>query len=165
RITFERWARNAEGQRLQSKAVRPVPCRAKTIFCNSGFEAVESALKTAMLATGKAGVIAFAGAYHGTGYGALNLTHREHFRLPFLNQLREFGHFVPFPFDDSEPAAPTETTLALDQVESQIQKRFRRSKIGAILVEPVQVRGGINIPPPAFLPMLRRLCDEHKALL
>ena len=118
-----------------------------------------------MLATGKPGVIAFAGAYHGTGYGALNLTHREHFRLPFLRQLREFGHFVSFPFDDSGPASPTETTLALDQVESQIQKRFRRSKIGAILVEPVQVRGGINIPPPAFLPMLRRLCDEHHALL
>ena len=69
----------------------------KTIFCNSGFEAVEAALKTAMLATGKPGVIAFSGAYHGLGYGALNTTHREHFRGPFRRQLREFAHFVPFP--------------------------------------------------------------------
>ena len=69
----------------------------KTIFTNSGFEAVESALKTAMLATGKLGVIAFSGAYHGLGYGALNVTHRDFFRSPFHYQLREFGHFVPVP--------------------------------------------------------------------
>src|SRR6185295_11714911 len=42
---------------------------------------------------------------------------------------------------------------------------FRRKRIGAILVEPIQVRGGINIPPAEFLPMLRNLCDEHEALL
>jgi 4-aminobutyrate aminotransferase-like enzyme len=42
---------------------------------------------------------------------------------------------------------------------------FQRGWVGAILVEPVQARGGINVPPPEFLPMLRRLCDEHKALL
>src|SRR5208283_3508430 len=40
-----------------------------------------------------------------------------------------------------------------------------RERIGAVLVEPVQVRGGINLPPPGFLPLLRRLCDEHHALL
>ena len=55
----------------------------------------KSALKTAMLATGKHGVIAFDGAYHGLGYGALNATHRDFFRRPFQSQLREFGHFVP----------------------------------------------------------------------
>ena len=54
----------------------------KVIFGNSGFEAVESALKTAMLATGKHGIIAFTGGYHGLGYGALNATHREFFRGP-----------------------------------------------------------------------------------
>jgi 4-aminobutyrate aminotransferase-like enzyme len=42
---------------------------------------------------------------------------------------------------------------------------FRREKIGAILVEPIQARGGINLPPPEFLPLLRKLCDEHDALL
>src|SRR5947209_17584586 len=86
RLTFERW--NAG--------------RGKTVFCNSGFEAVEAALKTARLATGKAGIIAFAGAYHGVGYGALNATHREHFRSPFRRQLREFAQFVPFPRAESD---------------------------------------------------------------
>src|SRR5215470_20268071 len=80
RITFERWS----GATASASAHT-----GKTIFCNSGFEAVEAALKTAMLATGKPGIIAFQGAYHGLGYGALNATHREHFRSPFLKQLSE----------------------------------------------------------------------------
>jgi len=50
-------------------------------------------------------------------------------------------------------------------VERCIRSIFRREKIGAILVEPIQARGGINVPPPGFLPILRKLCDEHGALL
>lgn len=88
RMTFGRWAR----------AKFKVPAdRGKSIFCNSGFEAVEAALKTAMLATGRRGIVAFQGAYHGLGYGALNATHRPHFRGAFESQLGMFGRFVPFP--------------------------------------------------------------------
>ncbi|HEY3913688.1 MAG TPA: aminotransferase class III-fold pyridoxal phosphate-dependent enzyme, partial [Verrucomicrobiae bacterium] len=68
-LTFERWSRGVH--------------RGKTIFNNSGFEAVEAALKTAILATGRPRIIAFEGAYHGLGYGALNATHRAFFRDPF----------------------------------------------------------------------------------
>ena len=142
RITFERWGgknRNA----------------GKTIFCNSGFEAVEAALKTSLLATGRRGIIAFEGGYHGLGYGALNATHRQHFRGPFRKQLGGFGQFVSFPKGRGD----------LPVVERAIRSEFRRNKIGAILVEPVQARGGINVPPPEFLPRLRKLCDEHGALL
>ena len=149
RITFERWAKK------KRKAESGKRNTGKVIFSNSGFEAVESALKTAMLATKKTDVIAFAGAYHGLGYGALNATHREYFRSPFRSQLREFGRFVKFPTRANQLAA----------VEKEIRQIFRREKIGAILVEPVQARGGINIPPPKFLPLLRKLCDEHGALL
>ena len=85
RITFERWQRKSGVQSPKSKVAgrRARGATGKTIFCNSGFEAVEAALKTALLATGKSGVIAFEGAYHGLGYGALNATHRAHFRAPF----------------------------------------------------------------------------------
>jgi 4-aminobutyrate aminotransferase-like enzyme len=146
RLTFERWSRTTpHAPRLTGKV----------IFNNSGFEAVEAALKTALLATGKPGVIAFAGAYHGLGYGALNATHREHFRGPFRSQLRAFGNFLPFP----------KTEAALDRLAAAARKIFRHAKIGAILVEPIQARGGINIPPPGFLSLLRKLCDEHGALL
>src|SRR4029078_11522503 len=53
----------------------------------------------------------------------------------------------------------------LANVEKQIEQLFRKQPIGAILVEPIQARGGINIPPPEFLPLLRQLCDKHGALL
>src|SRR3569833_213999 len=46
-----------------------------------------------------------------------------------------------------------------------MHRKFQRGGVGAVLAEPIQARGGINIPPPGFLPLLRRLCDEHKALL
>ncbi len=149
-ITFERWMNPPEHKTKNSKFKT-----GKVIFSNSGFEAVESALKTAMLATKKNGVIAFTGAYHGLGYGALNVTHRDFFRSPFRSQLREFGHFVLFPKKTSDLAT----------VEFQIRNFFRRERIGALLVEPVQARGGCNVPPPEFLPLLRKLCNEHGALL
>ncbi len=146
RITFERWTEQAK---------KNAKTRGKTIFCNSGFEAVEAALKTAILATGKREVIAFTGSYHGLGYGTLNVTHRNFFRRPFHPQLREFGHFVPFPKSSQDLAA----------IESRIRHLLRSKKIGAILVEPIQARGGINVPPSEFLPLLRKLCDQSGALL
>jgi 4-aminobutyrate aminotransferase-like enzyme len=140
RITFERWHRGKTG---------------KAIFCNSGFEAVEAALKTAMLGTKKPGVIAFEGAYHGLGYGVLNATHRKHFTEFFQKQLGGFGHFVPFPTDHDD----------VPKVEAQIRSLFKREEIGAVLVEPVQARAGINVPPKQFLAMLRQVCDESCGLL
>ncbi len=139
KLTFERWKRG----------------RGKTIFCNSGFEAVEAALKTALLATGKKGVIAFEGAYHGLGYGALTATHREHFRNPFKKQLSKFGHFAPFPI----------TAKELAETETQLKAFFKKHPSGAMLVEPIQGRAGLRVPPAKFLRMLRSLCDQHDALL
>lgn len=150
RLTFERW-KPKPGQRTRS---------AKTIFCNSGFEAVEAALKTALLATGKKGVIAFEGAYHGLGYGALNATHREHFRSPFRSQIREFGEFVPFP-----ASTRGKTGAVLAEVKTRVRAILKQGNTGAVLVEPIQTRGGVNIPPRGFLPLLRRLCDDSGAVL
>ncbi|MDX1950546.1 MAG: aspartate aminotransferase family protein [Verrucomicrobiota bacterium] len=144
RITFEKWSRTG---RKAGKG--------KTIFCNSGFEAVEAALKTAQFATGKPGVIAFKSAYHGLGYGALVATDRPHFKKPFTRQLAHFVQSVEFPL--SEPA--------LAQTLKAIQQILEEGKTGAVLVEPIQARGGINVPPEHFLRNLRRLCDQHSALL
>jgi 4-aminobutyrate aminotransferase-like enzyme len=139
RITFERW-RAGQG---------------RTIFCNSGFEAVEAALKTALLATGKRKVIAFEGAYHGLGYGALNATHREMFREPFASQLGQFGGFAPFPTDEAQ----------FSETEERVGKALERGDVGAVLVEPIQGRGGMRVPVPELLPMLRKRCDAAGALL
>jgi 4-aminobutyrate aminotransferase-like enzyme len=187
RITFERWT--SPKFNTQDSKVKAPSITGKTIFCNSGFETVEAALKTALLVTGKSGVVAFTGAYHGLGYGALNATHREFFRSPFKRQLGGFAYFAPFParpnrregkaHSDFRPRAsrrglsngsvrPDEAgwfDKELDELEGALRNLLTSHQIGAILVEPVQTRGGINIPPIEFLPLLRRLCDEYGALL
>lgn len=175
-VTFGLWAVAADVRRRSRSAngnVRLVPSAAtgKTIFCNSGFEAVEAALKTAFLATGRSRVVAFEGGYHGLGYGALNTTHRSHFRDPFRRQLREFADFVPFPgcgscdcFGDRD-CRLSETCPNLTKIEAALVKLLKRGDVGAVLVEPMQARGGIRIPPPEFLQVLRRRCDEFGALL
>lgn len=141
RITFERWSSGKFA--------------GKTIFANSGFESVETAFKTAIRATGKRRILAFAGGYHGLGYGALNAIHRGYFRDPFRSQLKEFGTFVPFP----------KTPGDLAKIKARIEKFLRTGQFGAILAEPIQARGGVNVPPDGFLPLLRELCDQHGALL
>ena len=119
RITFERWPEKSEVRSPKSEVIgrRALATTGKTIFCSSGFEAVEAALKTALLATGKPGVIAFEGAYHGLGYGTLNVTQRTHFRAPFLSQLREFGRFVLFP-----KAGGSHPDPAVHTIESRIRR-------------------------------------------
>ncbi|MGE3313029.1 MAG: aspartate aminotransferase family protein [Limisphaerales bacterium] len=149
RRTFERWSGRP-----------PASTHGKVLFTNSGFEAVEAALKTARLATGKPGIVAFENAYHGLGYGALNATHRSHFRGPFLDQLRDFGRFAPFP-----ARSRGRDRQSLDSLESSLRQLLRRHPIGAVLAEPIQARAGIVIPPDGFLPLLRGVCDEHGALL
>jgi acetylornithine/succinyldiaminopimelate/putrescine aminotransferase len=70
-------------------------------------------------------------------------------------QLGGFGFFLPFPRESAQ----------LDLIETSLRQLMQEQQIGAVLVEPVQTRGGINIPPMEFLPLLRRLCDETEALL
>jgi 4-aminobutyrate aminotransferase-like enzyme len=140
RLTFERWNPRVTG---------------KTLFCNSGFEAVEAALKTAMLATGRPGVLAFESGYHGLGYGALTVTPQDRFRRPFAPQLRPFARFAPYP----------ESAAALEPALAAVGRLLDAHNIGAVLVEPVQGRGGIRVPPGGLLVGLRRACDSHGALL
>lgn len=136
----------------------------QSIFSSTGFEAVETAMKTAVMHTKKTGIIAFTGAYHGLGYGALHVTHREDFRKPFLKQLSKFALFAPFPDPGVYEEKATEVSL---KAVHKLIKQARRSAhpIGAILIEPIQGRGGIIVPPSDFLKKLRLLCDEAKILL
>jgi 4-aminobutyrate aminotransferase-like enzyme len=135
-----------------------------SIFSSTGFEAVESALKTAVMHTKKTGVIAFEGAYHGLGYGTLSVTHRSDFRKPFEKQVAKFGHFAPYP--DIRVHGNKAVEHSMKAVKS-LYKKTRRSPhpVGAVLVEPIQGRGGVMVPPPNFMKELRAFCDETKTLL
>jgi 4-aminobutyrate aminotransferase-like enzyme len=134
-----------------------------SILSSSGAEAVESALKTARLATEKPGVIAFRGAYHGLTYGTLGITDRTEFSAPFRDQIPLTAVHLPFP---DKLRGPTEEQ-ALEALQSFLKKdgRAPAGPIGAILVEPVQGRGGIRIPLPIFLKELRGIAKRYGILL
>lgn len=141
----------------------------RSVLANSGGEAVEAALKTAAIATGKPRVLAFHGGYHGLTYGALAVSSREDFRGPFGAQLARTAAFAPYPYALRSPLTrdPEElgaTTLRLAEHLLDTPGTAHEG-IGAILVEPIQGRGGDVVPPDGFLPGLRRICDERGLLL
>ncbi len=139
------------------------------VLANSGAEAVEAALKTAAIATGKPRVLAFHGGYHGLTYGALAVSGREHFRSPFAAQLPNTAVFAPFPYAYRSPFGDDPEEVAagcLRYAEYLLDTPGTASEgIGAVLVEPVQGRGGDVIPHASFLPGLRRICDKRGLLL
>jgi 4-aminobutyrate aminotransferase-like enzyme len=139
----------------------------RSILANSGAEAIEAALKTVVLATGRPKVLAFEGSYHGLTLGALAVSGRGDFRAPFARLLAELAVFAPFPGRfEATGEGPATAAAALARVESVLDEADRaRTELGAILVEPVQGRGGDIVPPPDWLPGLRRICDERGLLL
>jgi len=136
----------------------------RVIFANSGAEAVEAALKTAAMHTKRPGVIAFAGAYHGLTYGALDTTWRPDFRKHFNKQLGGFTTHIPFgslPLVGRAGSARRDGHGRLGQPSPPHAIDY----YGAVLVEPIQGRGGIVVPPDDFLPKLRKFCDAHGLVL
>lgn len=134
---------------LYPRGVEPSPPAVRTVLSSSGSDAVETALKTALMATGRGGVLAFEGAYHGLSLGALDCTWREDFRTPFEARLPNATRFCPY--DDLE---------AVRRIAAESNQ-----EIGAVLVEPVQGRGGERVPTPGFLRGLREICDDAGWLL
>ncbi|MDG2049072.1 MAG: aminotransferase class III-fold pyridoxal phosphate-dependent enzyme [Myxococcota bacterium] len=143
----------AKVELLEALASRyPGGVAAKTVLGCSGADAVEAALKTALMATGRAGVVAFEGGYHGLSLGALDTTARTDFRQPFGDRLAHATGFAPY--GDIEGV-----------VETARELQERGHPVGAVLVEPVQGRGGERVPPKGFLQDLRQACDRAGWLL
>ena len=135
-------------------ALYPEP-RARVLLGTSGADAITAALKTAVLATGKSGVVAFEGAYHGLSYAPLAACGlAPGFREPFAAQLGDHVSFAPYPESDA----------SLEPAMTVVREALARGA-GAVLVEPVLGRGGCVVPPASFLTLLRRACDDAGALL
>lgn len=145
----------------------PLPS-ARVVLACGGAEAVEIALKTAALHTGRPGALAFVGAYHGLTYGALSLTDGARFRAPFEAQLNPHVVRAPYP-DPYRP--PEELRGAADLTTAALEAAARRldstggERVGAVVVEPMLGRGGEVVPPPGFLSGLASLCRERGLLL
>jgi 4-aminobutyrate aminotransferase len=139
----------------------------RVIFSSSGAEAIESAIKTAAVASGKPGILCFTGAYHGLTYGALEVTDRSIFRAPFVRQLGGFSTRVPYAYCHRCPIGlhyPGCSIECLRLVEHALDGPDG-ADIGAIIVEPIQARGGDVVPPDEWLRGLRGLCDRRGLLL
>jgi len=121
-----------------------------SFFTNSGTESVEACLKMSMLATGRKHFIGTIGAFHGKTLGALGGTSKAVFREPFL-PLLNWSHV---PFGDIDALATL--VRACD---------FSGNKVAAIVLEPIQGEGGINVAPPGYLKAARELCDQYGACL
>lgn len=139
--------------------IAPWP-EARAVLASAGSESVEIALKTAELHTNRSGTLAFRYGYHGLTLGALATTHREDFRAPFRRRLYEGVTFAPF------PVRPEEVSTCLASCEQAFEDGARAgTPIGAVLVEPVQGRGGVRIPPPEFFPQLSALARRQGAVV
>ncbi len=117
----------------------------RAFFCNSGAEAVEAAMKLARVTTGKTDFIAAERSFHGRTMGSLSVTYKEMYRAPFKPLVQE-EIFVPYDNASAMAEAITENTAA-------------------IIIEPIQGEGGINVPSEGYLQEVRRICDDHGILL
>ena len=136
-------------------------------FGNSGAEAVEAALKLARRVTGRPGIIAFRGAFHGRTFGAASVTSSSiNYRLGY-EPLLPSVYLTPFPnvyryFGDDEEAA---AAGAMGALRTLLGHEIPPASVAAIIIEPIQGEGGFNPAPASFLRELRALCDEHGILL
>jgi putrescine aminotransferase len=121
-----------------------------SFFSNSGTESVEGCLKMAMLTTGRRRLVGTTGAFHGKTLGALGGTSKAMFRAPFLPLL----DWVHVPFGDVEALS-----MMLESSE------FAGDEVAAVVIEPIQGEGGINVAPPGYLAAARALCDRFGAML
>jgi 4-aminobutyrate aminotransferase len=156
-IPYENYLLLAE--RLNQRV--PVAGPAKTTFFSSGAEAVENAVKIARAATGRPGVIAFTGAFHGRTMMTMGLTGKV---VPYKTG---FGPFPGSVFHARYPNALHGHSIddAMESLESLFRCDISPQQVAAIIFEPIQGEGGFNIAPAEFVSKLRALCDQHGILL
>ena len=116
-----------------------------SFFCNSGTEAVEGAIKLARLYTGKTEIISTTNSYHGVSMGALSATGRDVFRKPFEPLLNGFKH--------------------IEYGDIEALKDAIHEDTAAVILEPIQGEGGINVPENGYLTAVRELTEERGILM
>src|ERR1700730_7638300 len=137
----------------------------KALMLNSGAEAVENAIKVVRQATGRPAVISFHNAFHGRTLMSMTLTGKV---APYKQNFGPYApevYQVPYPYEYRRPAGMAAESLGGACVEA-VRQLFKTTvgadRVAGILVEPVQGEGGFVVPPPDFLPALRKLCTEYQ---
>ena len=149
----------ALAERLNRLAPGPTP--KKSIFVTTGAEAVENCIKIARAHTGRAGVIAFGGGFHGRTFMAMALTGKvAPYKAGFGPFPAEVFH-APYPI----PYHGVSVEQSLAALEHVFKYDIEPARVAAIVIEPVMGEGGFYAAPPEFLRALRKLCDEHGIVL
>lgn len=152
---------SAVGLAERINGLAPIEGPAKTAFFTTGAEAVENAVKIARAFTGRPGVIAFSGGFHGRTLMGMALTGKV---VPYKTGFGPFPsdvYHLPFP-SDLHGVSVEDSLKALGQLfKADVEPR----RVAAIIIEPVQGEGGFSAAPPALMEGLRELCDEHGILL
>ena len=130
----------------------------RAVLGTSGSEAVEIALKTGRLASGRPGVIAFSGGYHGLTVGALSVTARDTFRRPVAERLFPGVVHLPFPKAGHSPEL-------LDRLDRVLEAGTPSGPVGSIIIEPIQARGGVRAVPSWFAEALMERARRHRLVL
>lgn len=142
-------------------AATPGDFAKKTMLVTTGAEAVENAVKMARAYTGRSGVIAFSGAFHGRTLMGMALCGKV---TPYK---KAFGAMPPevlhAPFPNAFHGVSVQDSLNV--LENMLRSSIDPERVAAIIIEPVQGEGGFNIAPPEFLRALREICDQHGILL
>ncbi len=139
--------------RLLERLAEIVPAGlTKTFLASTGSEAVEAALKTAMLFTGKSRFAAYRGGYHGLSFGALGVSGLERFRAPFAAALPAAPLLLEYPHDGC--------VSARDAVRETKERLRECSDVAALVIEPIQGRAGCIVAPDGYLAGVRDACDE-----
>lgn len=113
-----------------------------SFFCNSGTEAVEGAIKTARIASGKQRVLYCSNSFHGKTMGSLSVTGRNKYQDPF------------------KPMVPGNEKVPYGDLEI-LEDKFKNGGFAAFIIEPIQGEGGINLPPENYFKGVRELCDKY----
>jgi len=142
-------------------ALAPGNFAKKTLLLSTGAEAVENAIKIARSFTGRAGIIAFTGGYHGRTVMTLGLTGKV---APYKTG---FGPFPGEVFHARFPNAVHGISVAdaLESVETILKNDIEASRVAAFILEPVQGEGGFYVAPNEFVEGLKRIAERHGILL
>ena len=144
-------------------ALTPGDFPKKTMFANSGAEAVENAVKIARKATGRQAIVTFDHAFHGRTLLAMSLTAKV---MPYKQGMGPFApeiYRLPFPYPYRWPTGPDRAAdEALAYAKDEMHKHIGEENIAAVIVEPIQGEGGFIVPAPGFLKGLAEYCSENE---
>jgi len=167
-VTYEPYVRLAEQlDRIYPRA-EGATVATKSVFANSGAEAVENAIKIARVATGREWIVAFQNSFHGRTYAAMTATGKtKNSRLPFMRTTSPNIAHLPYPYPYRPLAAVGDDELAdlyVRLFEQALDTNLAPEHVAAVIIEPIQGEGGFVVPPTPFLKRIAAICRRHDIL-